>query len=520
MLRVIKNLGIRSEELPMKGLSRTDLTPEDKLYLAAATVAMKGTNGALSRLATEFGVTRPTLYALGRETQQLLGEWFEPPRPQDGSVWVRVDRRQVERATVALRMVGPNSVPVIQELLPVLYPGLEVSYGTLWGIGAQAEERAAQFNATMPLSRIEAAAPDELFSQGQPVLGTVDLDSGVVAILKAGAGRSGQDWAEAFEVAKKQGFNPKKFVKDAASGIAAGITEVFPDAEQRDDSFHAKYEIDKVLYRLERAAYAAIEQECKALREVAKLTKGGGEPLEAAQENLRLARRQCHKAVDLFDSFEKPARAAHEALELANLRTRQMRGSLGMRQELQEAAAAMMAIDEPSCQKVGRYLHNRIEGLVLYAKQMHEALCQLQPWSIGTIRWGTVLWQAAELLHHRRQPWARQLQAQALSEAWDWLRARLSPEHIASLLTSVELLYTRRHRASSLIEAFNAALRPYLYVHKCVSQGFLELFRAYFNLRTVRSGRHKGTSAYERLTGQRVKDWLSVLGYPPSLSPN
>ena len=52
----------------------------------------------------------------------------------------------------------------------------------------------------------------------------------------------------------------------------------------------------------------------------------------------------------------------------------------------------------------------------------------------------------------------------------------------------------QRHRASSAIEGFNAALRPYLYVHKGATQGFLDLFRAWFNLRTRRWGRHKGTS--------------------------
>lgn len=504
----------------MTVLSRTDLTPEDKVYLAAAAVAMQGRDGAISHLAEELGVTRPTVYAAGREARLRLGEWFEPGRAESRCVWVKVDRRQVERATIALRTVGPNSVPMIHELLPLLYPGLEMSYGTLWGIGAEAEERAAQFNTRMPLEGIEAAAPDELFSQGQPVLGTVDLGSGVVAILKAGAGRSGQDWAEAFREAKKQGFAPKKFVKDAALGIAAGITKVFPDAEQRDDAFHAKYEIDKVLFRLQRSAYAAIEKECKAKSDVVRLGKRGGKQLDAAEHDLKLAQDECSKAVALFDSFEKPARKAHEALELANVYTRQMRGSLGMGEELQDAAAKMMAIEEPGCQKVGRYLHNRTPGLVLYAKEIHEALWQLEPWSISTMRWATVLWQSAELLHHGRQPWARQAQLAALSEAWDWLRARLSPQRITSLLASVELLYSRRHRASSLIEAFNAALRPYLYVHKSVSQGFLELFRAYFNLRRVRSGRHKCTSSYERLTGQLVEDWLSILGYPPSASQN
>jgi len=61
-----------------------------------------------------------------------------------------------------------------------------------------------------------------------------------------------------------------------------------------------------------------------------------------------------------------------------------------------------------------------------------------------------------------------------------------------------------------------AALRPYLYVHKGVTQGFLDLFRMYFNLRTRRWGRHKGTSAHECVTGERVEDWLTALGYPPA----
>ena len=35
-------------------------------------------------------------------------------------------------------------------------------------------------------------------------------------------------------------------VKDAARGIVAGVSEVFPHAEQRDDCFHVLYEMHKV----------------------------------------------------------------------------------------------------------------------------------------------------------------------------------------------------------------------------------------------------------------------------------
>jgi hypothetical protein len=84
----------------------------------------------------------------------------------------------------------------------------------------------------------------------------------------------------------------------------------------------------------------------------------------------------------------------------------------------------------------------------------------------------------------------------------------------------VHALIARRHRASSAVENFNALLRPYLHVHKRVSQGFLELFMAWRNLRVRPMGKHKGTSAYELLTGQKVDDWLTMLGYPSSERAN
>ena len=77
---------------------------------------------------------------------------------------------------------------------------------------------------------------------------------------------------------------------------------------------------------------------------------------------------------------------------------------------------------------------------------------------------------------------------------------------VSGALDAIEEVLHQRHRASSAIEGFNAALRPYLYVHKGATkraraasgtQGFLDLFRAWFNLRTRRWGRHKGTSAHE-----------------------
>jgi hypothetical protein len=118
-------------------------------------------------------------------------------------------------------------------------------------------------------------------------------------------------------------------------------------------------------------------------------------------------------------------------------------------------------------------------------------------------------------LQNDRRPWLRAEQHRQLLGAFAYLKYLLGP-HLDALLNAVKALLEQRHRASSAIEGFNAALRPFLYVHKGVTQGFLELFRAYHNLKTRRWGRHQGTSAHQYLTGQAVGDWLTLLGFPPS----
>ena len=120
-----------------------------------------------------------------------------------------------------------------------------------------------------------------------------------------------------------------------------------------------------------------------------------------------------------------------------------------------------------------------------------------------------------DALRSQRWPWKHTEYTRQLLGAFAQLKTLLGKQ-TDSLLEAVEALLERRHRASSAIEGFNAALRPYLYVHKGVTQGFLELFRAYYNLRTRRWGRHKGTSAHQCLTGKPLADWLSCLGFTPS----
>ena len=148
----------------------------------------------------------------------------------------------LRRAVVALRVLAPNAIRPIEDLVPLLYPGVKVSYGTIQQMLVEAEARAARFNAQVSLGGVEAGALDEMFSQGEPVLAGVDLDSGYLFGLSLSATRDGEAWAELLREGQCQGLELSVVVKDAARGIAAGVSEVFPQAEQRDDCFHVLYD--------------------------------------------------------------------------------------------------------------------------------------------------------------------------------------------------------------------------------------------------------------------------------------
>ena len=248
----------------MTVLQRTDLTTSQKIQCAAAAVAGQHAHGSKTALSETYEISRPTVYAVGAAAESVLRGHFESPLLQGAAVDVRVDDAQLRRAVVALRVLAPNAIRPIEDLVPLLYPGVKVSYGTIQQMLVEAEGRAARFNTQVSLGGVEAGALDEMFSQGEPVLAGVDLDGGYLFGLSLSPTRDGEAWAGLLREGQAQGLGLSVVVKDAARGIAAGVSEVFPHAEQRDDCFHVLYEMNKVSYRrvrrLERTHCAPIQR--------------------------------------------------------------------------------------------------------------------------------------------------------------------------------------------------------------------------------------------------------------------
>ena len=501
----------------MTVLQRTDLTTSQKIECAAAALAGQHAHGSKTALSEVYEISRPTVYAAGATAQSVLRAHFDRPLLQGAAVDVRVDDAQLRRALVALRVLAPNAIRSIEDLLPLLYPGVKVSYGTIQQRLVEAEGEAARFNAQASLGAVKSGALDEMFSQGEPVLAGVDLDSGYLFGLTLSATRDGGAWAELLREGQGQGLELSVVVKDAAKGIASGVREVFPHAEQRDDCFHVLYEMNKVRRRLERRAYAAIEREGEALGRLGKIRAHDKTRRRKAQHALSRARRECAEAIERFDAFEAAMATLRGALECVDVATGALHRPEHVEALIEQVAGRVESLGVGECAKLAKYLRNRAPGLVLAQRSVLPRLEALaEQWSMQAVSLGCICWYLVRALNNKRPRRARhRALSRHLLGAYGALREQLGAAS-AVLLDAIEAVLHQRHRASSAIEGFNAALRPYLYVHKGVTQGFLELFRAYFNLRTRRWGRHKGTSAHECVSGERVHDWLTLLGYPPS----
>ena len=349
----------------MTGLHRTSLTTAQKVECAALALAGQESHGSLSGLAGRFGLSRPTLYRARHTASEVLHRHFEKDEAAHRVVQVPVDGAQLQRSVVALRVMGVNSIRAIEGLLPVVYPGVQFSYGKIQRILSEAEGHAAQFNRALDLSGVEAGALDEMFSQGEPVLAGVDLDSGLLFALELREQRDAKSWAQVLGQGRSQGLALSVVVKDAAAGIAAGVSEVFPQAEQRDDCFHALYEMNKLRRLLERRAYGAITREVEALSRLRRIRAHQQEQRVNAKQVLSTASYECALAVDWFDVIDGAMNKLRAAIECVDLHSGQLHRPEQVQAMVEEVADTVAGIEVRDAARLAKYLRNRAPGLAL-----------------------------------------------------------------------------------------------------------------------------------------------------------
>lgn len=498
----------------------TVLPPSSAQELAIFALAGQGQYGVVSELAEDYGVSRQRVYDVRDRGRAALEAEFAPASEAcTEGFTLAVTEQDIARTVIALRVVTPASIRDEVAMLPIIY-GTGWSYGKIQGVLEQAGHRAASFLGQMDLSAIEHVALDEMFSQGRPVFAGIDLATQYLFQLEVHANRSGEAWGTALgRLRDDQGLDPSVVVKDAGTGLAKGVRDCWPTAREHDDLFHAVRMMGQEAYHLERRAYAAMGKvaELERRRDRARTER----QRRSLGQRLRQARSHEARAIDRFDRFEALRREAGRVLDLADRGSGRLRTSDEVVDVLTRISQEMReVVGGARVRKVARYLGNRAKGLGRYLDDLGTRIAAVSPAAGGSQAVEAVVraYQAS-LDHHRGgAPWdakARQEELEAASRHLVEV-TEAHPEQLLRAVRAVLPVLAHRYRASSAIENLNSVLRPYLVVQKSTSQPFLDLFRFYWNTRIREWGPHKGTSAYEQLTGERVDDWLSLLGYPPS----
>jgi hypothetical protein len=115
-------------------------------------LAQQQEHGAKTHISQAYGISRPSVYAAAATAQEVLKNHFEPPNSAHCLACMPVDEAQLQRAIVALRVMAPNALRPIEEMIPILYPGVRLSYGKVQGILVQAERQASLLNRQTELS--------------------------------------------------------------------------------------------------------------------------------------------------------------------------------------------------------------------------------------------------------------------------------------------------------------------------------------------------------------------------------
>jgi len=494
------------------------LPPSSAAQLAAIALATQGEYGIVTELAREHDIRRQQVYELRERARAALEEEFASADTElSGCFSLPMTPADIERSVVALRVVTPASIRDIVELLPLLY-GERWSYGKVWSVLNNAEKQAAALQEEVDLSGIESIALDEMFSQGRPVLAGIDLDTQYLFQLEVQDSRSGDTWAKSLgKLRDRQALNPKRVVKDAGSGLHAGVLKCWPDIAEHDDLFHAVYMMGKEAYHLERGAYRAISVVEELEHRRVRARKRTEKERRSIGQQLRKARVRMDVAIDRYDRFETLRREATNVLELTERGCGQLRSSNEVVAVLTRVAEQMRDIGGKRVRGVARYIGNRAEGLGRYLDGLSARLEAITEEAGGTeVVQATLRAYQASLQVERKAPvWDRKARKQELREATHQLLHTTDHdlERLGRAFETVLPELIHRYRASSAIENLNSVLRPYLVVQKHAEQGFLGLFQFYWNTRTRQWGRWKGTSPHEALTGQKVEDWLTMLGF-------
>lgn len=497
------------EQYSKKFLRRSDLTPLIRLYIAFAGLMSKsvGIWGTITELSKRFMVSRTFIYMLAATLEEIspiiFGDNASPPA---------IETRLPYYYMLSLRMEGRCSIEAISTIMK----RFTIDNSSTGSISQVLQSIGSLLPHTLNTGNDEVQLvvflSDEIFSKRIPILVTVEPHSSTILRIELADARGAEEWKKHWRCLAENGYCAVYLVTDEGKGLCVAQKEALADIIRQPDTYHAvAHRLGQWVKILENAAYKAIEAEDECYR---KLDSARTDPvINKRIDEYEKAKKWTDEKIELYENFSFLYECLINEFHIfdgnGKLRDRKKaEGTIRIVLELMETLGKTKIIN--AVNKVRRTLPE----LLNYFEVAESVISDLQKLPIDQEALQTLClaWQWRKGIIKSKKPAARkycaanenyclELAASYLQDDYDLVK-----EQVYIKLDSIV-------HSSSLVECINSIIRPYLNSSKNnITQETLNLIMFYHNHRRYNSGKRRGKTPMEILTGKKQeKDWVELL---------
>jgi hypothetical protein len=495
------------------GARRDDITSQERTQIAITVLSPDRAHGTISRLATQYAISRQTIYTLAAQAEQMLLTGMTPQGhgPMVTERTVPVDRNRLARGVVTLTEVGVSQRDISHCLAELL--DTELSLGWVNAQLAELEKAAGQVNSQWQPQVAETVSGDEIYSNGSPNLLVVGNDSLYIYALTRQPACDGETWG----CVLLDTPTLSQFASDGGKGLAAGAKAAAVGVHQLDWD-HLLRPLWGQAVRLEQQAYAALEavEDREAKFDQSHTPKRLEQHL-TAWEKLTA---EAEEKMAQYDAFRQLAQQVDAQFALIDLPSGELPDPVLAADSLRQVGRELQSWTGRIYQKLSSNLINWAEGLFAYQSLLRQTLSSLvERWGASPVQALCRLWQIEADEKRHSLSWPERRDRQALwADSLDEAAKLLGAECLWTAWEAVSQVLSRSWRGSMLAECVNSLLRPILDGRGHTDQGYLELFRFLHNVHLFRRGKRANHRPAELVGLDIPDDPLILLGLLPKVS--
>lgn len=503
-----KSLNFSLNEFNPKYILKEALTPEIRFLIAIeAYVAQSHKKyGAITALAKEYEVCRQFIYNLLHTLKSVEPLLFSPQQ----SI-ASVSKKAIISKMLSFRMEGGSSLQAVSTMMRRF--GVE-RYSSLGYISETLSKIGVLLPNTIKVRETKriVIASDEIFSKSQPILIDVEPISSAIIKIELGKNRTGETWAKHYNRLGENGFEIKGVTSDGGTGLLSGLKESDIEANWQPDTYHTiAHRLGGFVGKFKAKAYSAIGNEYS--QEALTLKSKTDETFEKRYKQYIEACELSTKAIQRYEDFTFLYRSI-----ITQLRLFKHNGELRDREEAQgniETGLELLEhLENEEINKEVKSIKKILPQLLSYFEEAKTSIHKCQAFDISTKALQTLcsLWQWDKSLVKAKNEYRRKNAKEQKDRTIQEAKYLLGKEY-ETMKDKVFKELDTIIQASSIVEAINSILRPYLDRSKNqVTQEFLNLFAFYHNHRIYNDGKRKGKTPMEILNNKKQnKDWIELL---------